>query len=304
MRFTVADVPGADPRRPPGQAGSAWSSCATSSAAPCWLTSSTARPSNPGRDPLTDLDVIEEELAAYVPDADLGGRPLAERTRIVVLNKADVPEARELAEMVQARPRGAWLRGPHRLRRGPRAACASSRSRIGRHVTAARADFADVVPPRIVLRPRRGRRLRVHHGREERPRTDPLPGHRGSARRAGSGRPTSPTTRPSATSPTGSAGWASRSSLQGRAPSPATPCSSARPTTRSSSTGSRRCRRRRAARPARERPAALRVAAGDPRREAGVGARPLRRAAATQADLEAERRAGHWATARDETDED
>lgn len=54
----------------------------------------------PGRDPLTDLDVIEAELAAYVPDASLGGIPLADRIRIVVLNKADVPEARELAEMV------------------------------------------------------------------------------------------------------------------------------------------------------------------------------------------------------------
>lgn len=54
----------------------------------------------PGRDPLTDLDVIEAELAAYVPDASLGGLPLADRVRMVVLNKADVPEARELAEMV------------------------------------------------------------------------------------------------------------------------------------------------------------------------------------------------------------
>lgn len=54
----------------------------------------------PGRDPLTDLDVIEHELRQYVPDEALGGRPLSERTRIVVLNKADVPEARELAEMV------------------------------------------------------------------------------------------------------------------------------------------------------------------------------------------------------------
>ncbi len=54
----------------------------------------------PGRDPLTDLDVIEDELRQYVPDAALGGRPLAERTRIVVLNKADVPGARDLAELV------------------------------------------------------------------------------------------------------------------------------------------------------------------------------------------------------------
>lgn len=55
----------------------------------------------PGRDPLTDLDVIENELAEYVPDSSLGGVPLADRVRIVVLNKADVPEARELAEMVK-----------------------------------------------------------------------------------------------------------------------------------------------------------------------------------------------------------
>ena len=47
----------------------------------------------PGRDPVTDLDVIETELAAY------GG--LADRPRIVVLNKVDVPEAAELAEMVK-----------------------------------------------------------------------------------------------------------------------------------------------------------------------------------------------------------
>lgn len=55
----------------------------------------------PGRDPLTDLEVIEAELAAYVPHGALGGVPLADRVRVVVLNKADVPEARELAEMVR-----------------------------------------------------------------------------------------------------------------------------------------------------------------------------------------------------------
>jgi GTPase len=46
----------------------------------------------PGRDPLSDLDVIEAELANY------GG--LDERPRVVVLNKVDVPEAAELAELV------------------------------------------------------------------------------------------------------------------------------------------------------------------------------------------------------------
>jgi GTP-binding protein len=46
----------------------------------------------PGRDPLSDVDVVEAELAAY------GG--LSQRPRLVALNKVDVPEARDLAEMV------------------------------------------------------------------------------------------------------------------------------------------------------------------------------------------------------------
>ncbi len=53
----------------------------------------------PGRDPLTDLEVIEAELAAYLVDP--GMVPLLERPRVVVLNKVDVPEARDLAELVR-----------------------------------------------------------------------------------------------------------------------------------------------------------------------------------------------------------
>ncbi|CAM3119112.1 GTPase ObgE [Mycobacterium colombiense] len=57
----------------------------------------------PGRDPISDIDALEAELAAYTPtlqgDATLGD--LTERPRAVVLNKIDVPEARELAEFVR-----------------------------------------------------------------------------------------------------------------------------------------------------------------------------------------------------------
>jgi GTPase len=66
----------------------------------------------PGRDPVSDIDALEAELAAYTPtlrgDVTLGD--LAERPRAVVLNKIDVPEARELAEFVrdQIAERG-WL---------------------------------------------------------------------------------------------------------------------------------------------------------------------------------------------------
>jgi GTPase len=45
----------------------------------------------PGRDPLTDLDVIEAELKAH------GG--LEDRPRLVALNKIDIPDAREVAEL-------------------------------------------------------------------------------------------------------------------------------------------------------------------------------------------------------------
>lgn len=53
----------------------------------------------PGRDPLSDLDVILAELAAY--DVPEGQKPLLERPQLVALNKIDVPEARDLAELVR-----------------------------------------------------------------------------------------------------------------------------------------------------------------------------------------------------------
>ncbi|MEU6831274.1 GTPase ObgE [Nocardia beijingensis] len=56
----------------------------------------------PGRDPVSDVDALEAELAAYQPalSADAGLGDLADRPRVVILNKIDVPDAAELAEMV------------------------------------------------------------------------------------------------------------------------------------------------------------------------------------------------------------
>lgn len=57
----------------------------------------------PGRDPISDYELIESELAAYadqIPPAE-DRVPLMERPRLAVLNKIDVPEARELAEFVR-----------------------------------------------------------------------------------------------------------------------------------------------------------------------------------------------------------
>ena len=53
----------------------------------------------PGRDPLSDLDVILGELEAYeVPE---GQTPLLERPQLIALNKVDVPDGRELADFVR-----------------------------------------------------------------------------------------------------------------------------------------------------------------------------------------------------------
>jgi GTP-binding protein len=99
----------------------------------------------PGRDPLTDLDVIESELAAY------GG--LADRPRLAVLNKVDVPEARELADLVRPMleerglPVFAVSAATHEGLRELSFAMASV-------VTAARAASPELEPTRIVLRPR------------------------------------------------------------------------------------------------------------------------------------------------------
>ncbi|MFW0784621.1 GTPase ObgE [Gordonia sp. CPCC 206044] len=57
----------------------------------------------PGRDPISDIDALEAELAAYEPalDADHGLGELASRPRIIILNKIDVPDAAELADLVE-----------------------------------------------------------------------------------------------------------------------------------------------------------------------------------------------------------
>ena len=51
----------------------------------------------PDRDPLSDVQALEDELARYTPA--LGG-DLADRPRLIALNKIDVPDASDLAEIV------------------------------------------------------------------------------------------------------------------------------------------------------------------------------------------------------------
>ncbi|CCH80077.1 GTPase involved in cell partioning and DNA repair [Nostocoides japonicum T1-X7] len=151
-RFTVADVPGLIPGASQGK-GLGLEFLRHVERCSVLVHVVDCATLEPGRDPMTDLEVIEKELAAYVPDATLGGQPLSERTRIVALNKADVPEARELAEMVR----------PDLEARGLEVFVVSAVAHTGlreltfalaRHVARARAEIAVVEPPRVVLRPR------------------------------------------------------------------------------------------------------------------------------------------------------
>lgn len=151
-RFTVADVPGLIPGASQGK-GLGLEFLRHVERCSVLVHVIDCATLEPGRDPLSDLDVIEEELSQYVADESLGGKPLSERTRIVVLNKADVPEARELAEMVK----------PDLEARGLEVFVVSAVARTGlrelgfamaRHVAEARKALEVVEVPRVVLRPK------------------------------------------------------------------------------------------------------------------------------------------------------
>jgi GTP-binding protein len=151
-RFTVADVPGLIPGASEGK-GLGLEFLRHVERCSVLVHVVDCATLEPSRDPLSDLDVIEQELSQYVADESLGGLPLSERTRIVVLNKADVTEARELAEMVR----------PDLEARGIEVFIVSAVARTGlrdltfsmsRHVLAARAALGEIEVPRIVLRPK------------------------------------------------------------------------------------------------------------------------------------------------------
>lgn len=98
----------------------------------------------PGRNPLDDLDVIENELARY------GG--LEDRPRLVALNKVDVPDGRDISDITIAdlRARG--------LRVIPVSAASSEGLReltfaMAEIVSAARAAKPAATAERIVIRP-------------------------------------------------------------------------------------------------------------------------------------------------------
>ncbi|MEU4533003.1 GTPase ObgE [Micromonospora ureilytica] len=98
----------------------------------------------PGRDPVADIDAIEAELSQY------GG--LTDRPRLVAINKVDVPDGRDLAEIVR----------PDLEERGYQVYEVSAATREGlKELTYAMAELVDAErkaappaePTRIVIRP-------------------------------------------------------------------------------------------------------------------------------------------------------
>ena len=152
QRFTIADVPGLIPGASEGK-GLGLEFLRHVERCSVLVHVIDCATLEPDRDPLSDFEVIEQELSQYVVDESLGGQPLSERTRIVVLNKSDVPEARELAEMVR----------PELEARGIEVFVVSAVARTGlkeltfamsRHVLAAREALGAIEIPRTVLRPK------------------------------------------------------------------------------------------------------------------------------------------------------
>lgn len=60
------------------------------------------------RDPVSDIRALEAELAAYdsALDSDVGLGDLRDRPRVIVLNKMDVPDARDMAELMRGELEG------------------------------------------------------------------------------------------------------------------------------------------------------------------------------------------------------
>lgn len=101
------------------------------------------------RDPVSDLETIEGELAAYGEQTgvDLTGRP-----RVAVLNKVDVPEARELAELVAPMLTGRGFE-VHQISAASHEGLRDLAFALGRRVARYRASRPAPEPTRLVLRP-------------------------------------------------------------------------------------------------------------------------------------------------------
>ena len=144
VRYTVADVPGLIPGASEGK-GLGLEFLRHVERCSALVHVLDAATLEPGRDPMSDLDVIEAELAAY------GG--LNDRPRIVAINKIDVPEARDLAELVTEDLTSRGL-DVYAVSAATREGLRELSFAMAALVTAARAAAPDPEATRIVLRPK------------------------------------------------------------------------------------------------------------------------------------------------------
>jgi GTP-binding protein len=104
----------------------------------------------PGRDPVSDIETIEAELAAYDAQVDGG---LASRPRLVALNKVDVPDAADLGEIVRADVERRWSWPVYEVSAATHRGLRELTFAMAERVQRARAAAAAPEPTRIVLRP-------------------------------------------------------------------------------------------------------------------------------------------------------
>ncbi|RNL87351.1 GTPase ObgE [Halostreptopolyspora alba] len=104
----------------------------------------------PGRDPISDIDALEEELAAY---AELTEVDLSDRPRLAVLNKVDVPDGRDLADLVEATLEERGIR-TIRVSAATHEGLRELSFAMAEQVETARAARPTPEPTRVVLRPR------------------------------------------------------------------------------------------------------------------------------------------------------
>src|SRR5690606_35302175 len=171
-RFTVADVPGLIPGASEGKGlGHEFLRHVERCAAIVHVLDCASLEAD--RDPISDLDIIEAELANYEADSTFAGTdgtivPLIERPKLIALNKVDMPDGADMAEFVR----------PELEKRGYRVFEISALSRNGlRDLSFAMAELVEqaraeqvVEAPVVevpVIRPRTSKRAEFTIRREE-----------------------------------------------------------------------------------------------------------------------------------------
>jgi GTPase len=104
----------------------------------------------PDRDPVSDIETIEHELATYDADQQVG---MGDRRRLVVLNKVDVPDAADIAEMVGADIEQRWGWPVFAVSAATHAGLRELTFAMAHHVAEWRAAAPPPEATRIVLRP-------------------------------------------------------------------------------------------------------------------------------------------------------